>query len=37
VARRFGASAEEDTKDGDVAYAAVLDSKPARYRDGWLP
>jgi uncharacterized cupin superfamily protein len=37
VARRFGASAEEDTKDGDVACAAALDSKPARYRDGWLP
>src|SRR2546430_8032118 len=37
VARRYGASPEEDTQDGDVAYASVPDSEPTRYRDGWLP
>jgi uncharacterized cupin superfamily protein len=37
VARRYGASPEEDTQDGDEGYAHVPDSKPTRYRDGWLP
>jgi len=37
VARRYGASPEEDTQDGDVAYADVPESEPTRYRDGWLP
>jgi uncharacterized cupin superfamily protein len=37
VARRYGASPEETTQDGDVAYANVPDSEPTRYRDGWLP
>jgi uncharacterized cupin superfamily protein len=37
VARRYGASPEEDTQDGDIAYANVPESEPTRYRDGWLP
>jgi hypothetical protein len=37
VARRYGASPEEDTQDGEVADAHVPESKPTRYRDGWLP
>lgn len=37
VARRYGASPEEDTQDGNVAYANVPESEPARYREGWLP
>jgi uncharacterized cupin superfamily protein len=37
VARRHGASPAEDTQDTDVADAGVPDSKPTRYRDGWLP
>jgi hypothetical protein len=37
VARRYGASPEEDTQDGDVAYANVPESQPSPYRDGWLP
>jgi len=37
VARRHGASVEEDTQDADVADTDVPDSKPSRYRDGWLP
>jgi uncharacterized cupin superfamily protein len=37
VARRYGASPEEDTEDGNVAYANVPESEPSRYRDGWLP
>ena len=37
VAGRYGASPEEDTQDNDVAYANIPDSKPSRYRDGWLP
>ena len=37
AARRHGACSEEETQDGDVAYANVPDSEPARYRDGWLP
>jgi uncharacterized cupin superfamily protein len=37
VAKRHGASVEEDTTDGDVAYGAVADREPTAYRDGWLP
>jgi hypothetical protein len=37
VARRYGASAEDDTQDGELACAHVPESKPTRYRDGWLP
>ena len=37
VARRYRASPEETTQDGNVAYANVPQSKPSRYRDGWLP
>jgi len=37
VAKRHGASVEEDTTDGDVAYAAVPRREPTAYRDGWLP
>jgi hypothetical protein len=34
VARRYGA---EDRQDTDVAEANLPESKPTRYRDGWLP
>jgi uncharacterized cupin superfamily protein len=37
VARRYGACSDEETQDGDVAYANVPESEPTRYRDGWLP
>jgi uncharacterized cupin superfamily protein len=37
VARRYGASPEEDTQDGDVAYASFPEVEPERYREGWLP
>jgi uncharacterized cupin superfamily protein len=37
VARRYGASVEEDTMDGDAAYASVPGRGPTAYRDGWLP
>jgi uncharacterized cupin superfamily protein len=37
VARRYGASVDEDTQDGEVAYAHFPQSTPTRYRDGWLP
>ena len=37
VAKRHGASVEEDTADGDIAYANVPGREPAAYRDGWLP
>jgi glyoxylate utilization-related uncharacterized protein len=36
VARRYGASPDEDTQD-DEAYASFADSERSRYRDGWLP
>ena len=36
VAKRHGASVEEDTTDGDVAYASVPSREPTAYRDGWL-
>jgi len=37
VARRYGASPDEDTQDGELADSHVPESKPMRYRDGWLP
>jgi uncharacterized cupin superfamily protein len=37
VALRHGAGVEEETSDADLAYARFPASKPARYRDGWLP
>ena len=37
TARRYGASADEETQDADVAYANVPRSEYARYREGWLP
>jgi quercetin dioxygenase-like cupin family protein len=37
VASRHGASVEEDTTDGDVAYASVPGRERTTYRDGWLP
>jgi uncharacterized cupin superfamily protein len=37
TARRYGASPDVDTQDGDVAYANVPPSEPTRYREGWLP
>jgi quercetin dioxygenase-like cupin family protein len=37
VAKRHGASVEEDTTDGDIAYASVPRREKTAYRDGWLP
>ena len=37
VAKRYGASAEEDTMDGGVAYAPFPRREPTAYRNGWLP
>ncbi|HET9675463.1 MAG TPA: cupin domain-containing protein [Gaiellaceae bacterium] len=37
VAKRHGASVEEDTMDGGVAYSRVSPREPTAYRDGWLP
>ena len=37
TAKRHGASVEEDTRDGGVAYANVPPRRPTPYRDGWLP
>jgi uncharacterized cupin superfamily protein len=37
VAKRHGASVEEDTMDGGVAYAPFPRREPTAYRDGWLP
>ena len=37
VAGRHGASVEEDTMDGGVAYASVPERRPTAYREGWLP
>jgi hypothetical protein len=37
VAKRHGASVEEDTMDGGVAYAPFQRREPTAYRDGWLP
>jgi hypothetical protein len=37
AAKRHGASVEEDTMDGGVAYASLPPREPTAYRDGWLP
>ena len=37
VAKRYGASVEEDTTDGGIAYAPFPRREPTAYRDGWLP
>ena len=37
VAKRHGASVEEETMDGGLAYAPVPRREPTAYRDGWLP
>jgi uncharacterized cupin superfamily protein len=37
VAKSYGASVENDTRDGDVAYANVPPREPTAYREGWLP
>ena len=37
TARRHGASVDEDTMDGDVAYGSVPPREPTAYREGWLP
>jgi uncharacterized cupin superfamily protein len=37
VAKRHGASVEEDTTDGDIAYARVPSREPTAYHEGWLP
>jgi uncharacterized cupin superfamily protein len=36
VAKRHGASVEEDTMDGGAAYAALPPREPTAYREGWL-
>jgi uncharacterized cupin superfamily protein len=37
VARRHGASVDEETLDGGAAYASVPSREPTAYREGWLP
>jgi uncharacterized cupin superfamily protein len=37
TARRYNASAPEDTQDGNIAYARFPSPEPTRYRDGHLP
>jgi hypothetical protein len=37
AARRHGACPDEETQDGEAAYARVPPSKPALYRAGLLP
>jgi uncharacterized cupin superfamily protein len=37
AAKGHGASVEEDTTDGDVAYGSIPPREPTGYRDGWLP
>jgi hypothetical protein len=37
VARRHGASPDENTQESDVAYAHVSGSEPSPYRDRRLP
>jgi uncharacterized cupin superfamily protein len=37
AAKRHGASVEEDTTDGGVAYADVPGRERTAYREGWLP
>ena len=36
AAKRLGASVEEETQDGGVAYANVAPREPTAYRAGWL-
>jgi uncharacterized cupin superfamily protein len=36
TAKRYGASVEQDTNDGGVAYANVSPRERTAYRDGWL-
>jgi uncharacterized cupin superfamily protein len=36
TAKRHGASVDEGTMDGGVAYASVPSREPTAYRDGWL-
>jgi hypothetical protein len=37
TARRYGASPDVNTQDGEVAYGNVEPSQATRYRDGVLP
>ena len=37
LAKRHGASVEDDTLDGGAAYTRVPSRQPSTYRDGWLP
>ena len=37
AALRHGAGLKEETSDGTLACAEFPESKPTRYRDGWLP
>jgi uncharacterized cupin superfamily protein len=37
VAKRHGASVDEETMDGGVAYANIPPREPTAYREGWLP
>src|SRR5436309_11632614 len=37
VAKGRGASVEEDTMDGGIAYASLPRREPTAYRAGWLP
>jgi mannose-6-phosphate isomerase-like protein (cupin superfamily) len=37
VAKRHGASVDQETMDGGAAYGSVPPREPTAYRDGWLP
>jgi uncharacterized cupin superfamily protein len=37
VAKRYGASVEEDTMEPDVVYGPLPPREPTAYREGWLP
>jgi uncharacterized cupin superfamily protein len=37
AAKRHGASVDEDTMDGGVAYGGLPPREPTAYHDGWLP
>ena len=37
LAMKYDASAEQETTDAEEAYARFPESRPAEYRDGWLP
>jgi uncharacterized cupin superfamily protein len=37
TAKRYGVSVDEDTSDGDVAYANVVGREATLYRGDWLP